>query len=159
MKKIIVAILLLFPAIVFSQELNAGDAWRGERGKLFKSYAPFTATSDDTSGFVTIDIPGLVSDPLMCSEVRLLGVATDSISADVYVNGTNRKITSITASYSDSIIGTSNTLNIVVISIKANGLDRIPGCTEFKVGTVFRATGNGTTSGRTMKWYVMYKLR
>lgn len=160
----IVAILTVIPVLLFAQntsQLNCGQVgFTAERARLEKTFTNFTATSDDTSGYFTINVPGWASDPLLCPDVRLIGVATDSISADVYVLGRNGTLTTaITASYADSIVGTSNTSNTTVIVLKAQGTDRLSGCTQFKVGTVFRATGQGTTSGRTMKWYLEYVLR
>jgi hypothetical protein len=161
MTKYIVALLLIIGLVStgFAQsEVHADGHIVADGGRLFKTYSAFTATSDDTTGYVTINIPGFVADPLLCPLVRLVGIATDSVAADVYVLGRNRNLTAFTASYADSIVGTSNTSNTTVITLRAHGTDRLAGCTQFKVGTVFRATGQGTTAGRSLKWYIMYRL-
>lgn len=159
MKKLILLALMLFSVEAYSQgALRANMTTAvGSRARLEKTYTNFTATSDDTSGYFTIDVPGWTSDPLFCSQVVLLGVATDSVAADVNVIGRNGSLTSdITVSYADSIVGTSNTSNTSTIILRNSTTNRLNGCTQFKVGTVFRATGQGTTTGRTMKWYLLY---
>ncbi len=162
MKTMIVAFLLMLTVTVGlaqnTSQLNAGQTTpTAERWRLFKTYSPFTATSDDTTGWVTINLPGWTSDPLLCSEVAIIGVATDSIAADVYVIGRNSTQTSTTVTYADSLVGTSNSDNRTTIVLKSSTLNRLAGCTQFKVGTVFRASGNGTTTGRTMRWGIYYR--
>lgn len=160
MKKLLLLVLMLSAVNVFAQDhskLNATQTTVGAgRASLFKSYTNFTATSDDTTGYVTVSVPGWTSDALLCREVRLIIVATDSIADDIYVIGRNSYNTNITSTYADSLVGTSNSLNTAVITLKSSTLDRMPGCTQFRVGNVFRATGQGTTSGRTLKCYIMY---
>lgn len=163
MKKLLLLILILtVVGVSFSQDGSKMNANNQPvvygRAYQFKAYTNYTATSDDTTGYVTISVPGWTTVPLGCSIVRLLCVATDSIADDIYVVGRNDYVTSITSTYADSLVGTSNTLNTAVITLRAHGVDRMPGCTQFKVGNVFRATGQGTTTGRTYKMYIQYKF-
>lgn len=163
MKKLILLVLML-NAYVYSQntsQLNANQQGAtAERARLFKTYTNFVGgTTGDTTGYVTINLPGWTSDPLLTSVVYLINVATDSIAADCSVQGRNGTLTSVTSTYVDSLVGTSNTSNIKVITLKDNATNRLAGCTQFKVGTVFRASGNGTTTGRSSKWYIMYKFQ
>lgn len=162
MKRFIVAVLMFVPLLGMAQntsQLNGTFGWTAENARLFKTYTTFTATSDDTSGYPTINVAGMGSDPLLCREVRLIGVATDSVAADVYAIGRNSTLTGVTVTYADSIVGTSNTSNTAVIVLRSSTIDRLTGCTQFKLGTVFRAAGQGTTTGRTLKWYIQYVLR
>lgn len=156
-----IAVLCITSPMLFAQgtsQLDGTYGWTAERGRLYKTHTTFTATSDDTTGYVTINVAGFGADPLLAREVDLILVATDSVSADVYVIARNSFLTSVTSTYSDSIIGTSNTSNIKVITLKGTTLDRFSstGVTQFKVGTVFRASGQGTTAGRTLKQYIKY---
>lgn len=166
MKKIIMALLLVLMVSVGlaqnTSQLPGSNAPTAERARLFKTYNPYTATSDDTTGFVTVNLPGWGSDPLLCSEVRLILVSTDSIAADIYVIGRNGTLTTPTVVYADSIVAsdsltTMNAGSRKIITLRSSATDRLAGCTQFKVGTVFRATGQGTTTGRTAKWYILYK--
>lgn len=152
-------LMLLVVGTVFSQgDIQGNQLFLGSSAQLFKTYTTFTATSDDTTGYLSLQIdPVLKTQILLASEVRLLGVGTDSVAADVYVIGRNKTLTGITATYADSIVGTSNTSNTKVINLRTPDTDLLDGCTEIKVGTVFRATGQGTTAGRTLKWYLLWR--
>lgn len=158
MRKILfVALMLLGTGVVLAQDIGGSNAFLANRAMLFKTYTNFTATSDDTTGFISLTTdPILKTDVLFARQVILLGVATDSISADVYCNGTNQSQTGFTTTYADSLIGTSNSANRVVITLRSSTVDRLTGSTQLKVGTVFRASGQGTTSGRTLKWYLQW---
>lgn len=150
---------LVFASTALAQNIQGNNAFLANRAQLFQTYTNFTATSDDTTDNVvsfTID-PLIKSDVLLAREVRLLGRATDSCNADVYVIGTHGDLTTTTQSIADSIINLPNEANpdtVRVITLKGPGVDRLPGYTRIKVGTVFRATGNGTTTGRFLKWYL-----
>ena len=149
--KYFVSLLLVFLTVGAYAQQNRLNPRIGKED-AFKTYTTFTATSDDTTAFVTVP----VVDPLLAKEVILIGIATDSIAADVYAIGRNSARTSVTETYADSIIGTSNTSNIVRIVLKDNATNRLEGCDQFKLGTVFRASGNGTTAGRTFKWFLWW---
>lgn len=160
MKKVIFCVLMLLGVIGASaQDLQGTHLFLANKAQLFQTYTTYTATSDDTTdNFVSLTIdPVLKTDVLLASEVRLIGVATDSVAADVYVIGSNSFLTSLTETYADSLVGTSNTSNIAVITLRSSTIDRLAGKTRLKVGTVFRATGQGTTAGRTTKWYILWK--
>lgn len=167
MKKALFLVLMLsLVGISFAQntsQLNGQPNPTAERARLFKTYTTYTATSDDTTGFVTVNLPTWTSDVLLCSEVRLIWVSTDSVNADLYVIGRNGTLTTPTVTYADSIVigdslaTGSNNGSRKIVTLRSSATDRLAGCTQFKVGTVFRATGQGTTAGRTTKIYVMYK--
>lgn len=150
----VLVLMLVVAGFALSQSQGSNN-FQAQNAFLFKTYSPFTATSDDTTGIVSVS-PPLSADVLLAREVRLLGVCTDSLAADVYVIGYNRTQTAVTTTYTDSLVTTSNTGTFKVIDLRAPGVNRLAGCTEFKVGTVFRATGQGTTTGRTMKWYLLW---
>lgn len=159
MKKIIftLGLLLLFTATMYAQSGILGTQRSYlERAKLEKTYTNFTATSDDTSGWFTASEPAFTADYCYFPVVYLIGVSTDSVNSDVYVIGRNSFLTTVTTTYADSFNTTSNTGTFKVIPIRSSEYDNLPGCTQFKVGTVFRATLNGTTSGRYLKWYLSY---
>jgi len=152
-------LLLIITCLAFVGA-SAQTELRGTSGPMatiafnFKTYTNYTGSTADTTGFIKLSEPVLGADFLLWNKVYLIGVATDSVAADVYVIGRNGRLTTqITKTYADSIKGTSNTLNTVVILVEGFATDRLPGCTQVRVGTVFRGSGNGTTTGRTMKWY------
>jgi len=166
---ILLALTLIVVSSVFGQDEGPMTGPRqsyAERARLFKTYTTFTATSDDTSGWVTIACPGFESEPLLMPEVYLIAVATDSVAADIYVLGRNNSISgtlygtddsvgTATSPYADSLRIYGNVVK-KVITLKSSTVNRLPGSTQFRVGTVFRAAGQGTTAGRTLKWYVMW---
>ena len=122
----------------------------------FKTYTNYTATSDDTTGNITID--GVGQDILLGSEVVLYAVA-DTVACDVYVIPSNSRITGEEGTaYADSIPAATSADNAwKVIVIKSPTVNRFPGFTSIKVGTVFRASGQDVSVGRTFKWYLFWK--
>lgn len=154
MKRFILLVLLC-AGITYAQDLGGDGTYRANKAQLFKTYTNYLSTSDDTSSTITI-VPPLSANLMLAREVRLLAVWTDSCAADVYVIGTNEHVTGITTTYTDSIVSTSNTGSFKVITLKGPSTDQLAGCTQVKVGTVFRATGNGFTAGRSLKWYVQW---
>lgn len=161
MKKLFLTIVTLFCVVSGFAQVNLGQNSLLYKAELFKTYTNFTATSDDTTGWVTVP----VTEVLAAREVILLGISTDSIQANVYVVGRNDILTNITTTVTDSIttLGAGATAwsstnpKTKVITLKTNGTNNLPGCTQFKVGTVFGVAGSqGTTTGRTMKWYLYY---
>ena len=154
---ILIALILLVVVPGFAQTIKGGNqSYEFNRGTLVKSYTNFTAASDDTTGYVgggTV----LGADVLGASEVYLITATTDSAAVDVTFQGKNSFVTSFTASYADSVVTTSNTGATSVITLKSPTLNRLAGCTEFKIANIFRATGQGTTAGRTYKQYLMVK--
>ena len=165
MKRLMIAVLMLvFVGVGLAQntsQLNSAGNPTAERARLFKTHTNYGIGTGDTTGFVTVNLPGWASDPLLCSEVYIIGVATDSVAAAVAVIGSNGTLTSTTVSYADSLVGTNNTDNRVTIVLKSSTLNRLAGCTRLKLGVVYATAGhanaNGTTTGRTVKWYIGYK--
>ena len=160
MKQLVILLgLILLVSPVFAQDIGGDGSFRANKAQLFKTYTTYVATSDDTSNYITI-VPPIGADILLCREVRLIAVSTDSVNADINVIGINGYLTSIApTAYTDSIVAsdsltTMNAGSKKIITIKGTALDRLIGATQMRVGTVFRATGQGTTAGRTLKWYV-----
>lgn len=163
MKHVIaIALAVLMASQVFAQS----EPGKYERAKLFKTFTTFTATSDDSTGFVTVP----VYDVLNASEVVFIAKQTDSVSADLYFLGFNMGVTDSAGTveeidmYADSIsINVNNgaingtSPKYTVIPLKDATVNRLAGCTSFKVGTVFKATNNGTTAGRTLKYYIYWR--
>lgn len=158
----IVVLVMLLPALLSAQSKPGVY----ERAKLLKTYTTFTATSDDTISY-SINASGL-GDLMQAREYGLIAVASDSVSADVYVDPYNAAVydsagvlEKIGTAYADSLVPgttvwTAGTPYIKVIPLKSTTLDRLAGATQFKLGTVFRATLNGTTAGRFLKWYLYW---
>lgn len=165
MKKIaLLGVLLLVASLGFAQQnvTNLGIYDLATPAYMVKAYSNYTATSDDTTGTITWGTYPI----LFNSEVYLVGVATDTIQAAVYVIGSNRdlpyvkvvhtdSISSITHYYTDAAITATNPV-VHVITLKNQTINVLGGCTDFKIGDVFTAY-EGTTSGRTMKWYVVVR--
>ena len=154
--------LILFTAPLVAQDIGGGN-WRANKAQLFKTYTNYTATSDDTSSYITID-PPMSSDVMMASEVTLILVSTDSIAADINVLGINGHLTSVLATtHTDSIVASDslaagmNSGSVKIVVIKDPVVSVLDGATQIRVGTVFRATGQGTTAGRTAKWYIKWR--
>ena len=159
---VILLSLFLLASPVLSQDIGGGPNFRANKAQLFKTYTTYTASSDDTSGYITIE-PPFGTSLLLAQEVTLLWVSTDSAAADVNVLATNDYLTTVQfTTYTDSIVVADSVaagLNAgteKVIVIKSPTVNRFPGATRIKVGTVFRATGQGTTAGRTGKWFVQW---
>ena len=162
MKQLVILLgLILFASPIFAQDIGGDGSFRANKAQLFKTYTNYTATSDDTSAYITI-VPPIGSDVLLCRELRLIAVSTDSIVADVNVLGINGYLSSMPiAAYTDSIVASDSLATLAagskkIITIKGTALDRLIGATQVRVGTVFRATGQGTTTGRTLKWYAQW---
>ena len=144
-------VLALMPILAFSQEVER-DGFGNARVNAwnFKTITTFTASSDDTTGYIAI---GSFPDILASREVAIIAVSTDTIAVDIHFIGRNRSLTSITETYSDSLVlSTGATSNRIVL--KDATLNRLEGLDEFKVGSVFRASGQGTLTGRTYKLYL-----
>jgi len=163
MKRFLVVALVLILAVSAFAQTKPGIY---ERAKLLKTYTTYLATSDDTLS-ASVNAAGL-GDLLQAREYGLIAVATDSVSADVYVDPYNAAISDasgnlekVGSAYADSLVPgtgvwTTALPYIKVIQLKSPTVDRLPGATQFKIGTVFRATLNGTTAGRTLKWYLYW---
>lgn len=159
-------IAVALAVLIVSQAFAQSEPGKYERAKLFKSYTTFTATSDDTTGFVAVPI----QDILNASEVVLVAMQTDSANADLYFLGYNLSVTDsggvreVIKTYADSISVNINngaingtTPKYTIIPLKDATVNRLPGCTSFKVGTVFKAAGQGTTAGRQLKYYIYWR--
>ena len=116
----------------------------------------FTSTSDDSSAYITASNGGIGTKIGLCREVYLVAVATDSVAIDVTLRLRNASLTTQTTTYTDSVVGTSNTNNIKIITLKNASTNRLTFYDEVKWIADYRASGNGTTTGRTMKWYLWY---
>ena len=159
-------IVIALAVLMVSQASAQSEPGKYERAKLFKTFTTFTATSDDTTGFVTVPI----LDVLNASEVVFVAKQTDSVNADLYFLGYNLSVTDSAGTreeidmYADSISVNINNGAIngtspkyTVIPLKDATVNRLAGCTSFKVGTVFKATGQGTTTGRKLYYYLYWR--
>src|SRR3990167_4019004 len=119
MKQLVILLgLILFASPIFAQDIGGDGSFRANKAQLFKTYTTYTATSDDTSNYITV-VPPIGSDVLLCREVRLIAVWTDSLTADINVIGINGYLTGVSATaYTDSIISTSNTGGSQMFNIK-----------------------------------------
>ena len=154
----IIIALILLSSFAFSQGymVTGNQAFEAQKGLLFKTLTNYNAANADTTGW--INCQGVLGvDVLTAREVGVLVVATDSAKSDFVFYGRNSYVTSITDSYADSINGENNTLNIARIMLKDATVNRLEGCTEFKMSSIFRSTPtNGHTTGRTCKFYLYY---
>ena len=119
----------------------------------FKTITTFVDASDDTTGFVSI---GQLGSLLLGREVGIIAVSNDSAALDIYCIGRNNVLTSVVDVFRDSLVSTSNTGGSKVIMLKDATVNRLEGMHDLKVGSVFRASGNGTTAGRTYKLYLFW---
>lgn len=161
MKRILFVVMLMaFAATAFSQVVGGQYV----KALTVKTYHPFTATSDDTTGYITVP----VVDVLNASEVAITWVSDDSVQAAVYVIGSNSGLSTKAQAvvYTDSISSILSTINGAAgfltthyrksIPIKGPGYDRLPGCNRFKIGTVFTAA-TGTRAANTGRWYLTWR--
>lgn len=167
MKHILLILLTLFAVVSMmtaqSSAVYPGNFVFDEAQLLAPAHNPttgyitnFTSTSDDSTGYINLSTGSLGTKVGLCREVYLILVATDSIAADLTVRMRNGTLTSLTTTYADSIIGTSNTSNVKIITIKNALTNRLTIYDEFKLITDIRASGTGTTTGRTYKQYLWW---
>jgi hypothetical protein len=151
----VVAVMLMVAFTAFGQTQRLVLPNYVIDGYNFKTYTNYTATSDDTTGVISLE--GVGTNILAGSEVVLYAVA-DTCAADVYVIPSNALITGEEATaYADSLVTTSADNSWKVIVVKSPTVNRFPGFTSIKVGTVFRASGQDVSTGRTVKWYLFWK--
>jgi hypothetical protein len=116
----------------------------------------YTSTSDDSTAYITLSTGSLGTRVGLCREVYLVLVSTDSLATDLTVRMRNASLTSLTTTYTDSMIATSNTLNYKVIVLKDAATNRLTAYDEIKLIADIRASGTGTTTGRTFKAYLAW---
>jgi len=178
MKKLmLLALLLVIPSIVFGQAFKYGSyGWRANSGELVKTFTTYLSTSDDTTGWISISDPVISSYPLLADELQVIAVASDSVHADIYFIGRNDIWTTVTTSanasctYTDSLHGWANlaytatlpyfkTFTLKGQGVYAQAMVALAGCTQFKIGTVFKGAGEQGNTARTLKYYVKWKVR
>jgi hypothetical protein len=179
MNKILFLILFLIPVIVFGQTIGAPSRYMAGDGDLVKTYTTYTTASNDTTGWLAIKDPVIGDRPLLASELYAIWVSTDSTHATVNFIGGNNTLSDVaTNSLSSGTIGTTAISNFTyidslplpgnkaytstlpyvhVITLKSPSIDRLPGCTRLKIGTVFINAANQGNSARTGKWYLKWK--
>lgn len=153
MKKIFLLPFLFFWTGNAQEIINLGESNTAITAWNFKTHTNYVATTDDTTGYISLG----QFDPLWASEVGLIAVATDSINATVNVIGRNGALTSVTDTYTFELELISNTGGSLVTMLKDPTVNRLEGMTQFRVGTVYDSDSLGTTSGRTLKWYLFWK--
>jgi hypothetical protein len=161
MKRILFVVMLMAFATTLFAQPSPGQYIKA---LTVKTYHPFAAASDDTTGYITVPIV----DVLNASEVAITWVSDDSVQAAVYVIGSNSALSSKAQAvvYTDSISTILSAINGAAgfatvqyrksIPIKGHGYDRLPGCNRFKIGTVFTAA-TGTRAANTGKWYLTWR--
>jgi hypothetical protein len=161
--KLFILTLILTTGLFGQSQFDFPGYFKADNAQLLtgasQTWTNYLSTSDDTSdNWISIFPSGIQTSIGLAREVYLIGVATDSASADVVVLLRNAAQTGWTSSYADSAIGTSNTLNVMRITLKDATVNRMTIYDQIKIGTLFRATGNGFSTGRTWKWYVKFIL-
>jgi hypothetical protein len=158
MKHLIVLLLVLLSVDAFAQQNRQNP----EKGRSIVRYTNYTATSDDTTdSYIAVPITSVL---LGAKEVGVITIATDSVQATLNFIGRNELLTTVTDTYVDSIstLGQgvapdATTPFVKVTMLKDAVVNRLEGCTQFKIGTVFlNAAHIGTTSGRTLTHYLFW---
>jgi hypothetical protein len=177
MNKLIWLVLFLIPCLMFGQ-ISGTATFRAHDGQLVKTYTTYTTASADTTGWLTISDPVIGSRPLLARELYAIWISTDSTHATVNFIGRNNTLTTVTTnSLGSGTIGTTAISNFTyidslplpgnkaytstlpyvhVITLKSPSIDRLPGCTQFQIGTVFTNAVNQGNSARTGKWYLKW---
>lgn len=146
MKQLILSIfLLVFAGSVLAQ--SVGDVTTGGTTRIYVKTNFTTSTADTTNYF----------DISKYSDVGFIYQSTDSAAFDIYFDGRNNLITAVTTTYADSLVTTSNTGSQTSTVIKSTTLNRLPNETQVRMRVIARNTGQGTTSGRTLKGYLVFK--
>lgn len=155
MKKLgVILVLMLTTSFVWAQRPPEPT-----KQLLIKTYTTFTATTDDTTGYISL----ATCDLSKAREVAIITIATDSVQATLQFIGRNSQLTKLTDIYTDSIstLGgggidwDATTPKTKVTILKGPGVNVLEGCDQLKIGTVFlNASEIGTTAGRTLKHYL-----
>jgi hypothetical protein len=147
MKKAVFVVLLLCVSMAFGQQYNPIP------GTLLKSFTTFTSSSSMAATAITVPVTNILSG---AKEVGIITVATDSVSVELAFVGSNSLVAAVSDSYADTLTGTSNTSNTRVTMLKDDTVNRLEGCDKFTLALDFLASGNGTTAGRTCKFYLFW---
>lgn len=162
MKRFISIVTLLVLAASLSAAQVQADfpyQFKADNGDLEITYTNYTATSDDTTDNWSSVFAGNVSTMVgLAREVYLYAVTTDSAALDINILLRHSGQTSLTATYVDSMITTSNTGALKVITLKDATVNRMTIYDQIKIGSVFRDSDQGTTTGRTLKWRLKFVL-
>lgn len=165
--------LLLIPIITFGQTIGGAGVFRAGDADLVKTYTNYAGTNDNTTDWLTISDPVIGSRPLLATRLVAFAICTDSVHADIYFIGRNNTQTTFTTNtlsagtssttYTDSIPlpgnkdYTASLPQIRAIQLVGDGVNRMPGCTQFKIRTLFKNVAQqGKTPGRTLKWHIQW---
>jgi len=162
MKKFIVilALALLSVGSAFSQAEYTGPAlYYANEAQLFKTFTNYITTSDDSTGFISFNIdPVLRSRILLAREVRVIAVATDTVYVALNWIGRNGTLSTVgSTATGDSLYYDGTGSVFKVFDIRTSDTDLLAGSTMMKAHVVFAngATHQGTTTGRTLKLYLL----
>jgi hypothetical protein len=162
MKKLVILFVLVAFGVSFTYSQVKNNMTL--RAKLLKTYTNPANASDDTTGFITVSNVKVLDG----SYVGIFCVATDSVQAAVYVIGSNSAIPGSKLVYADSIstilfgvngkAAFATTPYFKGITLRGGGVDRLSGCDQFKIGTVFPAgaDSNPYDATKTVKWYLYW---
>lgn len=152
-----VLVLLAVPVLLEAQSASSirNSLPPGSQTVPFFTKTNYTTATGDTTGYISIRD---------YDEVSVLAFATDSVEQLVTVDGKNSILKSsgadtILATYSDSLVGVSNTLNVKKFYIRGVAGERFIGCDliRFRITGEVGAGQNGTSTGRKMVWYLFLK--
>jgi hypothetical protein len=162
MKKFLLTLALILLASTYVSAQSQVDFpanFKADNADLEITYTNFTAASDDTTNDWSSIFPGGIQTMVgLAHEVYLYCVTTDSMAADIYVLLRLSQLTSLTSSYTDSVVIAADAGGLRIITMKDGVTNRMTIYDQIKIGTVFRATGQGNTTGRTAKWYLKFVL-
>jgi len=163
MKKLMLMFVLVsFVGIGFAQPKNNATI----HAKLLKTYTDPLNASDDTIKAVTVANVKVLD----AQYVAILYVASDSTQAAVYVIGSNSALSVRTPlPYTDSISTILQLINghagfltqpyFKGITLRGGGVDRLSGCDQFKIVTVWPAGADSAPYDRskTVKVYLYWR--
>lgn len=166
MKRILIIALLSFVAFAASfaqSQVDFPGFFKADNAQSLTGtphvWTNYTGSSDDTSdNWISIFPTNIQTKIGLAKEVYLFMVATDSAALDVNVLLRNSSLTSLTSNYADSVIIASNSGGVGIVKLKDATVNRMTIYDQIKVGSVWRTTGTGTTTGRTARWYLMFVL-
>jgi hypothetical protein len=159
MKHIIaVALVMLLAVTAFGQNSQPG---KYDHAQLVKTYTNYTSATADTTAWLTS------CDIVRARYLAVIKYQTDSAHADIYFMGRNTALPAVaTTKYVDTFVdsipyrgGATTALapRVTVRVLKGPGVDVLEGCNEFRIGTIFKNSGeNGNTTGRVVQYYVVW---
>lgn len=159
MTKYILLLILICACVASSQTINGNGVVQGTR--IFDQSAAttkvnYTNATSDTTGWITVE---------PYRELAAILQSTDSAVADVYFDARNsfqintNQFTTYADSLklADSVAGGANVGEARNILLKTTTLNRLlqPGNNQIRIRVARRAAGNGTTTGRNLRVWLI----